>query len=165
MKTQTPQPANIQWGQEQSCPLHVFLRFRSKTLQSITLKEAPSFGLFCIGDAPDIKAVAEWFQAFLKGKHLPFPLPLGAKLGSFTWKVLNYLSKIPVGKTMSYQEIAIALGNPNAARAVGNACNRNPFPLIIPCHRVIQTGGGLGGFAYGCEMKQMLLNLEQQLTQ
>ena len=63
-------------------------------------------------------------------------------------------------KTKSYSEIALAAGNKNAQRAVGNACNKNPIMIIIPCHRVVSKNNNLGGYAYGCEIKQKLLNIE-----
>lgn len=71
------------------------------------------------------------------------------------------MQKIPFGSTMSYQEVAQAAGSPRAARAVGGACNRNPFPLLVPCHRVIQANGKIGGFALDLEIKRRLLEFEQ----
>ena len=72
----------------------------------------------------------------------------------------NQLQNIPYGRTKNYSEIAIALGKPNAQRAVGSACNKNPIMIIIPCHRVISQNGKLGGFAYGNSVKQKLLSIE-----
>ena len=65
----------------------------------------------------------------------------------FQIKVWNELNKIPSGETKTYKEIAKILGNPKAARAVANACGKNPYPITIPCHRVIRSDGGLGGYS------------------
>ena len=83
-------------------------------------------------------------------------------LGPFTRKVIQRCRKIPAGKTMTYGELAAACGSPNAARAVGNAMATNRFPLIIPCHRVVGSGGCLGGFSapQGIELKRQLLQRE-----
>jgi len=67
---------------------------------------------------------------------------------------------IPYGETISYEELAKRVGEPKSARAIGNALGANPIPLIIPCHRVIRTDGGLGGFTAGIEVKKKLLELE-----
>lgn len=79
---------------------------------------------------------------------------------SFDERVWEKLKKIPKGKVATYKQIAMALGNPNAARAVGNACNRNPFAPKLPCHRVVKSTGELGGYAGGIAKKTMLLRRE-----
>lgn len=79
----------------------------------------------------------------------------------FQKKVWLELTKIPYGKTKSYKEIAIAIGNKEACRAIGIACNKNPIPIIIPCHRVIGSNGKLIGYAHGIEIKKKLLDLEK----
>ncbi|NGX37393.1 MAG: Methylated-DNA--protein-cysteine methyltransferase, constitutive [Chlamydiae bacterium] len=147
------------------CPLHVFLHFNLNNLEKITLKLGSSFELFFLGSHEREAAVIEWFQAYLQGEHPVFPLPLSPTLKPFTWRVLCALQNIPFGKTQSYLDVAANVGNAKASRAVGNACRVNPFPLILPCHRVINTGGSLGGFAYGLEMKQRLLEFERMAIQ
>ena len=144
-------------------PLLISFHFNSNILEKITLAENGRFSFTFVGICNSKELIKDWFSDFLKGNHLPFPLPLHGEKTSFSSKVLDQLKKIPFGKTLSYGEIAKNLGNPNAARAVGNACNKNPFPLVIPCHRVISSDGSLGGFAYGCKMKRTLLNFEQTL--
>jgi len=81
----------------------------------------------------------------------------------FQIKVWNELNKIPSGETRTYKEIAKRLGKPKAARAVANACGKNPYPITIPCHRVIRSDGGLGGYSGegGMEKKKQLLENEQ----
>ena len=77
--------------------------------------------------------------------------------------VWNEIKKIPAGKTKSYYEIAIILGKPGAARAVANACDQNPYPIKVPCHRVIRSDGSLGGYSGpgGVKMKKLLLDNEK----
>ena len=81
----------------------------------------------------------------------------------FQIKVWNELNKIPSGETKTYKEIAELIGYPKAARAVANACGKNPYPITIPCHRVIRSDGGLGGYSGegGVEKKRLLLANEQ----
>ena len=80
----------------------------------------------------------------------------------FQNRVWNELKKIPKGEIRTYKEIAIAIGKPNSARAVANACGKNPRPIKIPCHRVIRTDGGLGGYSAkgGVSQKRKLLQME-----
>jgi methylated-DNA-[protein]-cysteine S-methyltransferase len=79
---------------------------------------------------------------------------------SFQNKVYEACSKIPIGKVSTYKEIAIAIGNPKGARAIGNALNKNPFAPAVPCHRVVSSTGRLGGFATGSKNKAKLLEKE-----
>lgn len=87
------------------------------------------------------------------------------ELTPFQWKVLQAAIEIPLGQTRSYKWVARKIGNPNAARAVGGALKRNPYPIIIPCHRVIKENGSLGGYAgkYG-KKKARLLDLEKEIA-
>ena len=80
----------------------------------------------------------------------------------FEKNVWNALLKVPYGKTKSYTDIAIDIGKPNSFRAVANACGKNPILLFIPCHRIISKNGDLGGFSYGIDIKEKLLNLEKK---
>lgn len=81
---------------------------------------------------------------------------------SFQKRVWEFLRQIPSGSTLSYQEVAKKVGKPNAVRAVGSACARNPVGLLVPCHRVKRSNGELGGFAWGLELKKQILSLEQK---
>jgi methylated-DNA-[protein]-cysteine S-methyltransferase len=79
--------------------------------------------------------------------------------------VLEATSRIPFGSVSTYKQVATAAGSPRASRAAGNALGANPIPIIVPCHRVLHTTGGLGGYTGGLERKQLLLGLERgQLT-
>lgn len=99
---------------------------------------------------------------YLNGKRKTFDLPLRLEGTEFQKKVWAELAKIPYGETRSYKEIAKSLKNINACRAVGTANGKNPISLIIPCHRVINEGGKLGGYAGGLEIKEFLLSLEKK---
>jgi O-6-methylguanine DNA methyltransferase len=87
------------------------------------------------------------------------------RLTHFEWRVLQVTSKIPLGQTRSYKWVARVMGKPKALRAVGQALKKNPFPLIIPCHRVIREDGSLGGYSGGKKTKRLLLKLEQEIAQ
>ncbi len=108
----------------------------------------------CLENA--IKQLNEYFKGERKVFNLKLA-PLGTEFQNLVW---NALKDIPYGETRSYKDIAVAIKNPKAARAIGMANNKNPFPIIVPCHRVIEHNGGLGGFAGGLETKQLLLDLE-----
>jgi methylated-DNA-[protein]-cysteine S-methyltransferase len=97
---------------------------------------------------------------FLDGGRRSFDVEILELAGTeFQQKVWREMMKIPFGQTRSYKQIAAAIGRPKAYRAVANACGRNPFPIIIPCHRVVATGG-IGGFSLGVGLKKQLLKLE-----
>lgn len=96
-------------------------------------------------------------------KHEAFRGPVDlARVGPFEREVLAELRRIPAGQVRTYQQVALGLGEPGGARAVGTACARNPLPLLIPCHRVVRSDGGLGGYSLrgGVELKQRLLRDE-----
>lgn len=99
---------------------------------------------------------------YLEGWQPHLDLPLDIRVTAFQQRVLDALKRIPYGETRSYGEIAKAIGQPKAARAVGNACNKNPVPLIIPCHRVVGSTGKLVGYAMGLERKIKLLEMENE---
>jgi len=103
------------------------------------------------------KQVNEYFA----GKRIKFDLPLGYGGTPFQQSVWRELQKIPYGETRSYEDIAIGIGNKKAVRAVGQANNRNPILIIVPCHRVINKNGDIAGFGCGVEVKRFLLDLEK----
>lgn len=102
-------------------------------------------------------------EDYFTGKLKKFTFPLDFQSSPFYKKTLTAVKNIPYGKTVSYQQIANQIGNPMAARAVGNANANNPIPIVIPCHRVIASDGTLGGYGGGLRMKQWLLELEGAL--
>jgi AraC family transcriptional regulator of adaptative response/methylated-DNA-[protein]-cysteine methyltransferase len=91
-------------------------------------------------------------------------LPLDIQTTAFQRRVYEELLRIPSGETRSYAEVAEAIGQPTAARAVGSACANNPVALAIPCHRVLRNDGNLGGYAWGIERKQALISAERRAT-
>lgn len=107
-----------------------------------------------------LKKANEEIQEYVNGERRDFDLPISMKGTEFQRKVWDALRKIPYGTTCSYKEIATKIGNEKASRAVGMANNRNPIPIIVPCHRVIGANGKLIGYAGGLEIKQKLLNIE-----
>lgn len=107
-----------------------------------------------------IKEIKTQLYEYFSGKRKIFDIKLKTKGTEFQKCVWKELRKISYGKTKSYSEIAVAVGNKNTQRAIGSACNKNPIMIIIPCHRVISKNGELGGFAYGNSIKQKLLKIE-----
>jgi O-6-methylguanine DNA methyltransferase len=111
------------------------------------------------GFAPNRSAIAQ-LQEYLAGKRQTFRIDLDLRATSFQIQVYAALLAIPYGETRSYGEIARAIGEPGASRAVGAANGANPLPLVVPCHRVIAARGKLGGFGGGLALKKRLLALE-----
>jgi O-6-methylguanine DNA methyltransferase len=107
------------------------------------------------------KNVVNQLKKYLKGELQRFDCKLDFRGTPFQKKVWSALARIPYGRTRSYGDIAQAIGHPKAFRAVGNANGRNSIPLIIPCHRVIASNGGLGGFGHGLKVKKQLLDFEK----
>ena len=112
--------------------------------------------------APDrLAAAAQEIEEYFAGTRTGFDLPLDFSLSSgFRQLVQRHLTEIPYGRTESYGEVASLVGNPRAVRAVGSACATNPLPVVVPCHRVLRTGGALGGYVGGLHVKTALLALE-----
>ena len=111
-------------------------------------------------ETPLIKKAYLQISEYLIGERKSFDLPFKLKGTDFQNRVWKALCEIPYGETRSYKQIAEAIGNPKAVRAVGMANNRNPLLVLVPCHRVIGCNGQLVGYAAGLEKKQFLLNLE-----
>ncbi|MEJ2140127.1 MAG: methylated-DNA--[protein]-cysteine S-methyltransferase [Woeseiaceae bacterium] len=99
---------------------------------------------------------------YFAGSRKQFDLPLSLSGTEFQLLVLEELRRIPYGETVSYGDIAERIGRPAAVRAVGAANGRNPLPIIVPCHRVIGSGGDLTGFGGGLDAKEALLRLEAE---
>ena len=113
---------------------------------------------------PSIVDASSQIEDYLAGRRRKIEAPVDLKGTEFQLSVWNYLKSIPYGETSSYGQIAEAIGRPGGARAVGQACGANPVPLIIPCHRVLNSEGGLGGFGGGTHWKKWLLELESGKT-
>jgi len=102
---------------------------------------------------------------YFDGRRSGFDVPIDWSLTrGFTGKVLRATARIGFGKTSTYAEVAGRAGSPRAVRAAGNALGANPIPVVVPCHRVLRTGGALGGYTGGVERKEFLLRLEGVLA-
>ncbi len=106
-------------------------------------------------------AAATQIVEYLEGERTEFDLPLDLRGTPFQHRVWEKLLEIPYGETLSYQEVARAVRRPRALRAVGNANGANPVSLVVPCHRVVASGGKLGGYAGGLSLKARLLAMER----
>jgi AraC family transcriptional regulator, regulatory protein of adaptative response / methylated-DNA-[protein]-cysteine methyltransferase len=113
----------------------------------------------------DEGALQAWTEALLAkmtGKELDAALPLDIRATAFQRRVWTYLQSIPFGATRSYSQVAKAIGQPSASRAVARACATNPVAVAIPCHRVVREDGSISGYRWGVERKKALLEMEQQ---
>jgi methylated-DNA-[protein]-cysteine S-methyltransferase len=101
---------------------------------------------------------------YFEGRRTKFDLPLDWRLTrGFGRRVLKHTAEIPYGEVSTYTDVAVAAGSPRAFRAAGNALGANPIPIVVPCHRVLHRGGGLGGYGGGLDRKEFLLRLEGAL--
>ncbi len=114
------------------------------------------------GTTPLLYDACSQLQEYFSGRRRDFNVPLRPEGTSFQMAVWDALKGIPYGQCTSYGRIAVSLNNPGAARAVGMAARNNPIPVMIPCHRLIRSDGGTGGYAYGPDMKRILITLESR---
>ena len=106
---------------------------------------------------PVRRELGEYFE----GRRARFELPIDWSLvGGFGRRVLEVTAAIPFGATSTYAQVATSAGSPRGSRAAGNALGANPLPIVVPCHRVLRTGGGLGGYTGGLDRKETLLRIE-----
>jgi methylated-DNA-[protein]-cysteine S-methyltransferase len=109
--------------------------------------------------------VRRQLDEYFEGRRQAFDLRIDLRLTrGFALKVLRTTSRIPFGRVSTYKDVASRAGNVRASRAAGNALGSNPIPIVVPCHRVVRTGGGLGGYTGGVGRKQWLLELEGALS-
>lgn len=113
-----------------------------------------------VPDQSLLRHAKEQLGQYFAGQRHKFDLPLSSAGTPFQQEVWAVLRNIPTGSTVTYADIARQIGRPKAVRAVGTAVGRNPLCIIVPCHRVLGSGGGLGGYVAGVERKQDLLRLE-----
>ena len=108
-----------------------------------------------------LDTAARQLDEYFHGRRRTFDLPLDLQLtAGFRREVIAHLPRIGYGHTASYAEVAAASGSPRAVRAVGTACAKNPLPVIVPCHRVVRSDGGIGQYVGGVDAKRTLLQLE-----
>jgi methylated-DNA-[protein]-cysteine S-methyltransferase len=112
-------------------------------------------------DARALEPARRTLEAYLAGESRSLDIPVDWSIArGFTLRSLQRLAEVPYGTTVTYRELASRAGNERASRAAGAACATNPVAIVLPCHRVLRTDGGLGGYGGGLEMKDALLRLE-----
>ena len=137
----------------------ITLTFSDEGLHTIHLNEDNESVLFALSkNNKYLTQLKEYFDGIRKRFDLPLIL-IGTP---FQRKVWEYIQHIPYGETQTYINVAQGIGHPQSSRAVGNALHVNPILIIVPCHRVIRSDGGLGGFGLGIDVKQKLLDFERQ---
>lgn len=145
----------------------IFETTSAKQIQHIRLLSSDRFSMEIMGEsAKHLRPlIQQWVESYLQGQKEPIPLPLAwPTVTPFQQKVYQALQEIPFGQSLAYHAVATVVGHSGAARAVGQTCGRNSFPLVIPCHRVIASQGNIGGFMRSAcrfnEIKQRLLAFE-----
>jgi len=143
-----------------------FLQFgdSEKQLREALAAEYPEARIHALAD-PSPPHFREWIESlnrYLEGEQPDLHLPVHVRATAFQMTVWKYLQSIPAGKVESYQEVARGIGQPKAVRAVARACAVNRVALAIPCHRVIRSGGELGGYRWGLERKRTLIDNERK---
>jgi O-6-methylguanine DNA methyltransferase len=129
----------------------VFARMSASGLSERETKDVPGF----------VTALQVQLERYFMGERIRFDVPLDLSGGTpFQQSVWRGAQKIAFGKSETYGSLAAKLGKPRATRAVGSALGANPVPIIVPCHRVLRSGGGLGGFSRGLDAKRKLLEIE-----
>ena len=125
-------------------------------------RHAPAVDVAWIDDPahPPLAACARQLNEYLAGKRRAFELPLAPGGTAFQQSVWREIGRIPFGETLSYSQLAARAGAPSAARAAGAATGRNPLSVVVPCHRVVGSGGALTGYAGGLGRKARLLEIE-----
>jgi methylated-DNA-[protein]-cysteine S-methyltransferase len=128
------------------------------TLERLAMRISPRI----VEAAEPLDAIRRELDEYFDGRRRHFALPLDWTLvGPFGRRVLRVTSQIPYGGVLSYAEVAAEAGSPRGSRAAGNALGANPIPIVVPCHRVLRSGGALGGYGGGLERKRFLLELEE----
>ena len=125
----------------------------------MALSNAPGFQIEWIGKP--LKKAIEWIELYKTGVQPPFLPPLLETSFPKHGEIIQALCEIPFGQTIAYKDFAKKVGFEGAQRFIGTTIGRNPFPLFLPCHRVIRSDGSLGGFAFGLGVKSELLQFER----
>ncbi len=141
--------------------ISVLLSVRNLMIQKVSLRPSNEFSYTIEGDLGLQPEIHRQLLRYIEKKDPFFNLPLSLEsLSPYRQKVLHAISRIPFGHTSSYARIAAESSSPSACRAVGTACRENPYPLLIPCHRVLKKNGDIGGFSGGEALKRRLLSFE-----
>lgn len=141
------------------CRISLSLPSRESFLQFLKNK-FPDLQL--IEDSQSTTSVLNQLYEYFNGKRQKFEIPINWQIisSSFQKLVLEETARIPFGQVLTYGQLAMCIGKPKAVRAVGGALGRNPFPIVVPCHRVVAANGSLGGFTGGVDLKKHLLSIE-----
>jgi methylated-DNA-[protein]-cysteine S-methyltransferase len=141
-----------------ACVSYLSFRGEDETLQTIATRLSPR-----VIEAPArVDPVRRQLDDYFEGRRRSFDGTIDWGLvGDFGRRVLGETARIPYGSVATYGDIARSIGSPRAARATGNALGSNPMPIVVPCHRVVASGGKMGGYTGGIERKQLLLTLER----
>jgi methylated-DNA-[protein]-cysteine S-methyltransferase len=141
-----------------ACVSYSEFREEDETLERLAARLSPR-----VIEAPaQLDDVRRQLDDYFAGRRREFSLPIDWGLvGDFGRRVLGRTASIPYGSVATYGDVAREIGSPRAARATGNALGANPMPIVVPCHRVVASGGKMGGYTGGIERKQLLLTLEQ----
>ena len=145
-------------------PLRFIAFADAKGVFSLFINETPKIPKDYVEVAPGderLFGVEKQLTEYFRGKRKVFKLKHHIEGTGFQMQVWDALKNIPYGTTISYKTLALQIGNEKAVRAVGGANKLNPLPIIVPCHRVIQADGSLGGYACGVKVKRLLLDLER----
>lgn len=137
-----------------SCIDFVTEETKSRSPFSADIKDNP-------GESQTAQKICKQLDEYFAGSRQIFDVPLLLRGSPFQKEVWKALQQIPYATTLSYSKVALAIGRPKVQRAVGMACNRNPVPIIVPCHRVLGSSGQLTGYAGGLDIKAHLLELEK----
>jgi len=122
---------------------------------------ARTFGVRVLRAPREVDRVRRELEEYFEGRRRAFDLPIDLRgREGFSRAILDQLARVPYGEVTTYKTLAVEAGNPRAARAVGTIMNRNPIPIVLPCHRVIGSNGSLVGYGGGLDRKRLLLDLE-----
>ena len=138
------------------------IAFKDQTEDEVLGEVSDKLGPRVVFSKEETRPVSDALLAYLEGDPIEFDMAVDLALVSspFRRKVLTRLEKVPRGKVVTYGGLARSAGKPRAARATGSACATNPVPLVVPCHRVVPSGGGVGNYGGGPELKEWLLRME-----
>jgi methylated-DNA-[protein]-cysteine S-methyltransferase len=143
----------------------VRVAFPEESIESVLERLARGLSPRIVEAPASLEPVKRELEEYFAGRRRTFEIPLDWSLiGPFGRRVLHATAEIPYGGYLSYAEVASEAGSPRGSRAAGNALGANPIPIVIPCHRVLRTGGAIGGYGGGLDRKRYLLELEGVLT-
>lgn len=151
----------MHWGSYAATPeFLLYIEAGERGIVRVQFDKPPEISANPDDNYPPIRETARQLAEYFAGARRAFELPLDLRGTPFQLRVWNALLRIPYGETRTYGQLAALAGHPGAARAVGAANGANPIAIIVPCHRVVASGGGLGGYGGGLDCKRFLLALE-----